>query len=967
MSPRVALAAALIAFLGAGGAASLPSASKRVPALPDPRAAEAADALLRERGAGLSVRWRRATGVARSVRFEGDARRAAAPDESAEATVRAELRRHPALFGLVDPDRELVLERAALDRHGLRHLYFRQERLGVPVFGALLAAHFDLTGALASLNGLVVPLERAIGVVPAITIERAREVARRYVAGKLAPRGAAVEVGPGRLVLFALGLDRGDRFDPRLAWEMVTGDRGLARFRIFVDARSGKPLDALPLVADALDRQSFTGLDQSPFDGIPDSWPDLPDWIEGDPFPTGDAERDAALAATADAYALFAVLGRDSYDGLGHRLDLSWNRASFCPNASWNGLLTSFCAGFAAHDVVVHEWAHAYTEATHGLIYRWQSGALNESYSDLWGELADQSSALVAGRDVDAPSNRRADGSCSEFTPARLKIVAPNSLAGDLEVGLAAFGAPPTAMASTPIVLADDAGGADANDACEPVTNLQSAGAILFAHRGDCAFEVQARHAQAAGAAALVVGNLASSPDPDLAPQMGCDPIQACDRAIIIPAVSLAVTEASALANAFAAGTVRGAVAAGDNSGGGDSVRWLLGEDVRPLGVARDMWTPSCLGQPDRTTDALYRCSSADNGGVHSNSGVPNRAFALLVDGGRANGIDVPAIGRVGAAQLYWRAQSVYQQPYSDFSDHADALETACADLIGIPLDDPWGGPPKTLVAGDCAAVAGAIAAVELRAEPPCELEPVLDKNPPPLCSADEYEIERASFDVGADGYLAFRREVAKPATFDERDWTRATALPEGRAGAAYFAPDPRAGSCVTQVGGDDESGVLVLESPELGAPNGLPLRLAFDQFVATEEGWDGGNLKISLDGGPWRLIPASAFLFNEYRGDLAGPSSGSSNPLRGEPAFHGLDEGSNSGSWGRSLIDLSEIVNPGERFRLRFELGTDECAGTFQGWYVDEVRLALCVSAPPIFLDGFEGATLERWSATTP
>ena len=61
-----------------------------------------------------------------------------------------------------------------------------------------------------------------------------------------------------------------------------------------------------------------------------------------------------------------------------------------CPNANWNGLTTNYCNGVTSDDVVAHEWGHAYTERTHGLIYQWQPGALNESYSDIWGEVVDQ-------------------------------------------------------------------------------------------------------------------------------------------------------------------------------------------------------------------------------------------------------------------------------------------------------------------------------------------------------------------------------------------------------------------------------------------------------------------------------------------------------------------------------------------------------------------------------------------------
>jgi len=60
-----------------------------------------------------------------------------------------------------------------------------------------------------------------------------------------------------------------------------------------------------------------------------------------------------------------------------------------CPNAYWDGISTNYCPGFDADDVVSHEWSHAYTEYTHGLIYQYQSGALNESYSDIFGEAYD--------------------------------------------------------------------------------------------------------------------------------------------------------------------------------------------------------------------------------------------------------------------------------------------------------------------------------------------------------------------------------------------------------------------------------------------------------------------------------------------------------------------------------------------------------------------------------------------------
>ena len=57
-----------------------------------------------------------------------------------------------------------------------------------------------------------------------------------------------------------------------------------------------------------------------------------------------------------------------------------------------------------------------------------------------------------------------------------------------------------------------------------------------------------------------------------------------------------------------------------------------MGEDASAFGGAiRDMWNPTCDGDPGTVSDTEYRCGTGDSGGVHSNSGVPNHAYALLV------------------------------------------------------------------------------------------------------------------------------------------------------------------------------------------------------------------------------------------------------------------------------------------------------------------------------------------------
>lgn len=929
------------------------------------RRAERASAAAARLGAsqGAVTTFRTSTGVARRVGAREGGDLSPVAEGTAGAKAMAFLGAYPELFGIRSVREDLGVVSERTDRLGLGYVVLRQFHRGIPVFGAEMRAQTDLAGRLTGVGGVFVPgIE--VEVRPRRSPGEAAGIARRFAAGALARPGQIIFSGSPELVVYVPGLERGRAGEPWLAWKVEVGDGGSVHALVFVDDRRGKVGDHLTLVADAMSRRAFSGIDQAPFNGVPDSWPNSPDWVEGDPFPTALPELDGTLAATADVYRFFAFLGMDSYDGAGHVMDLSWNHATFCPNASWNGFIAAFCSGFGVHDVVVHEWAHAWTRSTHGLIYRWQSGALNESYSDLWGELLDRATRLPVQRDVDGPDTLRAEGACSDFQEARLRISSPAELYGDYEVGQAAFGpAPEPATPARRMVRVRDAAGADPNDACQPLTNAAAvAGNVAFANRGGCEFQLQARHAQQAGAIGLVIGNLATSPNPEVAPGMGCDPVYACDQELTIPTVSVPLATAEALRDALD-GYVGAAIRTGFNEGAEESVRWLLGEDVRPGGPARDMWTPTCFGDPGKVSDPQYHCATSDNGGVHVNSGIPNHAFALLVDGGTYNGRTIAKLGRTKAAHIYWRAQIAHQVPSSDFADHADALEAACDELRGIPLPDPFGLDPVTLTAADCAKVATAMAAVEMRAPVPCVFEPILEPGAPPVCdTAGAYPLMWSSFESGNDGWTVSRRDVADPATFDPRDWIRIADLPDGRAGTAFFAPDPLNGYCVTGEDVDDESGVLVLESHAVTLPSGVPARLAFDHWIATEATWDGGNVKLKIGAGPWQLLPESAYVRNAPNGELRDDGQ-NTNPMAGEPAWHGTDEGSNAGSWGRTIVDLTGLVAPGEPFRLRFEFGTDICFGTALGWYVDDVRIFACTAAAPIFLDGFELGSGARWS----
>jgi Zn-dependent metalloprotease len=896
-----------------------------------------------EAGSSDDVSVHPSTGTPRFVRLKKGftaslSRRAAARGkEEQDARSQSFFSEHAAAYGLAATEGSLREVQERSDALGWRHHVFVQTYRSVPVFGAVLQAHFDDVGDLAAVTGTTVP-HIAVDTNASVSADGARGAALASVF-KNSP-ASGLQAARATLYVYRTGLAQGIDGANHLAYEVEVTNGADVRQMVYVDAHSGRILDSVNAIHDALHRRAYdAGGAAAPGPNYPAS----PFWVEGDPFPTSSTEANNMIIASKETYDLFFnAFGRDSFDGAGATMDSIFNRGNACPNASWNGVFISFCPGVTTDDVTAHEWGHAYTQYTHDLIYQWQPGALNESYSDIWGEIVD----LMNGRGTDSPGGPRTAGTCSAFTPFPpiVRVNSPAAIAGDYPAGSAQFGGALTNTGVTGNVVlaidAADAAGPSTTDGCSAISNTPAvSGNIAFLHRGTCGFAVKAKNAQDAGAVAVIIANVATSANPEVPPTMaGVDPT------VTIVAVSLGFTNGQTIVTALPGGVNvtlrRNAPAVTDNS-----YRWLMGEDATGFGGAiRDMWTPTCHGDPGKVTDTQYVCTTGDNGGVHSNSGVPNHAFALLVDGGTYNGRTVGAIGATKAAHIYYRAMTVYQGPASDFADHADAIEQSCSDLVGRPLTALTGGPSgEVITEGDCRQVARAARAVELRTPPTqCNFQPLLSKNAPDRCdlaTTRQVNIFRDRFERMPVGWTTTHETPS--ASFTPRDWEWVNELPDRR-GSAFFAPDPIIGTCAP---GGDETGVLHLDSPEIRLRDGVAApRLTFDHWVATEAGWDGGNLKISVDGGAWNLIPATSFTFNPYNTTLQTAAAGNTNPLAGQPAFSGSDGGSVEGSWGRSFVNLTPHVAPGQTFRVRFSLGTDGCNGLF-GWYMDDFTVYTCTS----------------------
>ena len=130
-----------------------------------------------------------------------------------------------------------------------------------------------------------------------------------------------------------------------------------------------------------------------------------------------------------------------------------------------------------------------------------------------------------------------------------------------------------------------------------------------------------------------------------------------------------------------------------------------------------------------------------------------------------------------------------------------------------------------------------------------------------------------------------------------------------------------------TVLNGEYTSGVLSqLQTPQYKVFGDNP-KLTFWHWYDAEEGYDGGNVKISVNGGSFQLITP----VGGYDGTL---SSNWGNPIGGEDAFTG-----SSSNWKEVNFDLSDFAGNGDEVVFRFDFGTDDSI-TKTGWFIDDFSL---------------------------
>ena len=636
-------------------------------------------------------------------------------------------------FGLNDPAGELTAMKAAQSPGGRASVRYQQAYEGVPVLAGELIVNTDSAGRLLSISGEISP-GLSLSTTPVLTAAEASSIALAGVAKWYGLDEAEIETSEPDLWIYDERLLRRSGRPQELVWRIDVSPTYVSAIKelVLVNAERGGVSLHFNQVDSALNRTIYDNNNTTA--GLPGLGPVR---MEGGPVHAV-TDVNEAYDYAGDTYDFYMTThGRDSLDNAGMGLISTVRHcepAFACPyaNAFWNGTQMAYGEGFTADDVVGHELTHGVTSFESNLFYYYQSGAISESFSDVWGEFVD-------------------------------------------------------------------------------------------------------------------LGN--------------------------------------------GAGT--------DTAG----VRWLLGEDL-PGGAIRNMSDPPALGDPDKMTSVNYWIVSGDNGGVHTNSGINNKAVYLMVDGGTFNGETVIAMGITKVAKVYYEVQTNLLASGADYGDLYHALFQGCLNLVGT----------SGISAADCQEVRDATDAVEMNLEPSPGFNPDA-----PMCPAGQTPITLFFDDIESGGGNWLGTAITGP-----NAWFL----------AAFYGHSGT--TSLWAIGTMLASDSVVFMVSDVALPSAAYLWFAHAYDFEPPD-WDGGFFEYSTDaGGSWSDAGSLIDSGKAYDGTI---SAGFDNTNAGHAAYLDTSHGYVS-----TRVDLSTLA--GQNVRFRWRQSTDSSVGDL-GWFVDDVTIYTCAVPP--------------------
>ncbi len=360
-----------------------------------------------------------------------------------------------AAFGLGAND-EMRMIRQEKDKQGIIHYRYQQYHNGVPVDGAVYIIH-EKAGKASTGNGQLVSglntLAKA-AIFPSVALNKAMQAvpSQKYIwqdnesekmLRELKNNPVATYYPVPELVVFDKKFS-GVASSYKLAYKIeIYSLKPLDRKLVYIDAFSGEVIHTInmiqhtdvpgicvtkyngnqPVVIDSTGPGAFRLREAARGNGngiITRSTQNGEDYnlavdVTDDStfFDSDDVAANAHWAAekTYDYY--WNVFGRNSFDNNGATILSYVHYSTGYANAFWDGTRMTYGDGdgqysaFTSLDICGHEITHAVTEHTANLVYQDESGALNESFSDMFGEsiefYADTNPDWLMGEDVGTP------------------------------------------------------------------------------------------------------------------------------------------------------------------------------------------------------------------------------------------------------------------------------------------------------------------------------------------------------------------------------------------------------------------------------------------------------------------------------------------------------------------------------------------------------------------------------------
>ena len=701
----------------------------------------------------------------------------------AQTRASAILQAYAPQFGVANPAEELTVLREK-ESDGRQVIRYQQVYRGIPVLGGELILNMN-DGGLVSMSGEVSPF-LSISTEPVISAGQARETALALVAKHYNVNASQLTVSEPALWIYDQRLVAGiSVLSPHIVWRVEVSAAGLpVRELVLVNARKGNISLNFNQIDTAWVTGTGNGSGMSEMSAAPVSVQPVPPYVLGipslstynlggaEPDPisggsllcsnnaricgSGDSDANNAHAFAYDTYMAYSnVHSRDSIDNAGMTLKSYVHYGVGYQNAFWDGAEMVYGDGFsAADDVVGHELTDGVTEREASLFYFWESGAINESFSDVWGEYVDQ---------------------------------------------------------------------------------------IVNATGGDTAL-----------------------------------------------------------------------------------VKWRMGEDIPgyPNGF-RDMETPTTFGDPDSMTSIYYcesgNCYNYDNGGVHYNSGVNNKAAYLMVDGGTFNLKTVTPLGWTKTLTIYYEAQTNLLASGAGYYDLYHALYQACVNKVGT----------AGISLADCQEVRDATDATRMNQEPAANYNPNTGVCP-----------------TGTSQYLTVFDEDFETTT---NGWTIGGVNNQWTLWSDslwdFYGWGPYAHDGIDSLYGDDVANYTNewAISPSIALGAGTKPYLYFAHAYGFEYAgasyYDGGVLEYSTNGGAsWTNMSTLYSGGQDMKGTI-GSSYG--NPLGGKKGFVGDSHG-----YVESRYNLTSLA--GQNVQFRWSLGTDN-VNAYWGWVFDDIQVNTCVGIPSV------------------